>query len=46
MVRDFRMEHPDTLSSLTIRGINQQTIVHHETDRTDFLPRLGQEILP
>ena len=35
-----------TLSHLTARGNDQQTIVHDETDRTDFLTRLGQEIPP
>ena len=27
------------------RGNNQQMIFHDETDRTDFLTRLGQEVL-
>ena len=30
---------------LTTRGNDQQTIFHDETDRTDFLTRLGQEVL-
>ena len=46
MARHLRVEYPDTLSLLTTRGNDQQTIVHHETDRTDFLSRLGQEVLP
>ena len=29
---------------LTARGNDQLMIVHHETDRADFLTRLGQEI--
>ena len=40
------MEYTGTLSHLTARGNDQQTIVHAETDRADFLTRLGQEILP
>jgi len=46
MARHLRVEYPDTLSRLTTRGNDQQTIVHHETDLMDFLTRLGQEILP
>jgi len=46
MARHLRAEYPYALAYLTARGTDQQTIVHHETDRTDFLTRLGQEILP
>ena len=41
----FAGEYPAALSHLTARGNDQQTIIHDETDRTDFLTRLGQEIL-
>ena len=30
---------------LTTRGNDQQMIFHDEADRTDFLTRLGQEVL-
>ncbi|OGW49113.1 MAG: hypothetical protein A2V62_02500 [Nitrospirae bacterium RBG_19FT_COMBO_58_9] len=46
MARHLRAEYPGVLSHLTARGNDQQTIVHDETDRTDFLTRLGQEFLP
>jgi len=46
MARHLRVEYPGALSHLTARGNDQQTIFHDETDRTDFLSRLGQEILP
>jgi len=46
MARHLRVEYPGALSHLTARGNDQQTIVHDETDRADFLTRLGQEILP
>ena len=46
MARHLRVEYPGALSHLTARGNDQQTIVHDETDRTDFLTRLGQEIPP
>jgi hypothetical protein len=45
MARHFAGEYPAALSHLTARGNDQQTIVHDETDRTDFLTRLWQEIL-
>ncbi|HSL03863.1 MAG TPA: hypothetical protein VK901_10040 [Nitrospiraceae bacterium] len=32
-------------SSLTARGNNQQTIVHHKAGRRDFLTQFGREIL-
>jgi hypothetical protein len=38
-------EYPGALYHLTARGNDQQTILHDETDRTDFLTRLGQEVL-
>jgi len=41
-----RVEYPGTLSHLTVRGNDQQTIVHDKTDRMDFLTGLGQEMLP
>jgi len=46
MTRHLRGEYQGTLSHLTARGNDQPTIVHDATDRTDFLTRLGQEILP
>jgi len=39
------VEYPDVPSHLTARGNDLQTIVHDETDRTDFSTRLGQEVL-
>ena len=42
----LRVEYSGTLSHLTARSNDQPTIVHDATDRTDFLTRLGQEILP
>ena len=41
----FRVEYPGALSHLPARGSDQQTILHDETDWTDFLTRLGQEVL-
>jgi len=46
MTRHLRVEYPGALSLLTTRDNNQQTIAHRETDRTDFLTRPGQEVLP
>ena len=46
MARYRRVEYPGTLSRLTPRGNDQQTIVPDKTDRTDFVTRLGQELLP
>ena len=46
MARYLRGESPGAFSHLTARGNDQQTIFHDETDRTDFLTRLWQEILP
>ena len=46
MARHLRVKYPGTLSHLTARGNDQQTILHAETDRTDFLTRLGPEGLP
>jgi len=46
MARHLRMEYPGALDHFTARGTDQQTIVHAETDRTDCLTRLGQNILP
>jgi hypothetical protein len=42
----FRVEYPGALSHLPARSNDQQTILHDETERTGFLTRLGQEILP
>jgi hypothetical protein len=41
MARHLRVEYPGALDRFTVRGNDQQTIVHHETDRTDFLTQLG-----
>lgn len=46
MARHLRAEYPYTLYYLTACGTDQQTIVHNETDRTNFLTRPEQEILP
>ncbi len=46
MARQLRVKYPGALYHLTARGNDQHTIVHDVTDRTDFLTRLGQEILP
>jgi hypothetical protein len=46
MARHLCVESPGALYHFTARGNDQQPIVHDETDRTDFLTRLGQEILP
>ena len=46
MARHLRVEYPDALYHLTARSNDQQTIFHTESDRTDFLPQLMQEILP
>ena len=46
MARHLRVEYPGALDHFTARGTDQQTIIHDETDRTDFLTRLGQKILP
>ena len=46
MARQFRVGYPGALYDLSARSNDQQPIVHDETDRTDFLTRLGQEILP
>jgi hypothetical protein len=46
MARYLSVEYPGALYRFTARGNDQQTIVHHETDRTDFLTRLGPEVLP
>jgi len=40
------VEYSSPLSHLTARSNNQQTILHAEPDRADFLPQLRQEILP
>jgi hypothetical protein len=40
------VEYPCALDRFTARGNDQQTIVPDETDRTDFLTRLGPEVLP
>jgi hypothetical protein len=40
------MEYSSTLSHLTARSNDQQTILHAETDRTNFLTWLGPEVLP
>ena len=46
MACHLRVEYPDAFSCLTAYGNDQQTIVPDKTDRTDFLTRLGQELLP
>jgi len=46
MARHLRVEYPGALDHFTARGTDQQTIVHAETDRTDYLTRLVQNILP
>jgi hypothetical protein len=46
MARQLRVEYPGAPFHLTARGYDQQTIVHDETDQTDFLTGLGQEVLP
>jgi hypothetical protein len=46
MARHLRVEYPGALDHFTARGNDQQTIVHDETDRTDCVTRLGQNILP
>ena len=46
MVRQLREAYPGSLSHLTARRNDQQTIAHDETNREDFLTRLGQKILP
>jgi len=45
MARLLRLEYSGALPHLTARGNDQQPIVHDETDRMDFLKRLGQEVL-
>ena len=45
MACHLRVEYPGALSQLTARVNVQQTIIHDETDRADFLTGLGQEIL-
>jgi len=46
MARHLRVEYPGGFDYFTARDTDQQTIVHAETDRTDCLTRLGQNILP
>lgn len=45
MACQLHVEYSGALDHFTARGNDQQAMVHDETDRTDFLTRLGQEIL-
>ena len=40
----LRVVYPGTLSRLTARGNDRQTIFYDETDRTDFLTRLSRRV--
>ena len=46
MAPQLRVGYPGALDRFTARGNDQQTIVHDETGRADFLTRLGQDVLP
>lgn len=46
MAPQLHGEYSGALDHFTARGNDKQAMVHEETDRTDFLTQLGQEILP
>ncbi len=41
MARQARLDAPDTLHHVMVRGIERQRIVDDEQDRKEFVTRLG-----